>query len=659
MNNNTLWYSVPNSAIHNFYVNGTSRYEINSTGATVKGALTVDGNISSSLFRLNIIIPDNTSTTTNLLNFRNASDYGIYATSISISSRGNTLDFLSRDFNLSAPTIRNILTLRPEGTVGIGTNASSASLSLYSTTQLQPRLILSGQEFYAPSNSSATGIALLLGVNRTGNKQLWLCDSTDLTQNATNPVLRLMPNNIDCLSTNGTRLQMTIGGNLYTGANGINIGMNTTSYKSTRTILTASGGSFGYNEPLVQITQTNGWDGNYALQVKGYANIGGDGATSGLRINGEDTGNTIFQNGNNPIGFTVNNSWMAFNTNGGERMRIAANGELFFVNNAWQRSYDNVYRMYYETNGRTYFSSGGNLGFTFRSTDQLVDAVKIENNGNIRAARSVYCDGNFGYFLNINASNYWNIYTGTTNGVANSLTFFHGASGLASYWYLNGTQNGTMSEISDKRSKKNIQDFTALETIEKLKPKTFDVIDDKDVKFQYGFIAQDIEEIPELKKLVFTEPNYIANVNTYGKRTNEDGCCIITANDDLTGKIEVGDEIKLVCDNNNKENQEFILDATPYHNRYKRRYAKITEIISSTKFKVDCEINKFCCLDDDEFLIYGKKVEDAKSLDYNSFIALNTKAIQELYKIIQQQQADLVLAKRQINLLLSNRNVIN
>ena len=117
----------------------------------------------------------------------------------------------------------------------------------------------------------------------------------------------------------------------------------------------------------------------------------------------------------------------------------------------------------------------------------------------------------------------------------------------------------------------------------------------------------------------------------------------------MTGKIEVGDELKLVSDNSDKDNQEFILDATPYHNRYKRRYAKITEIISPTEFKVDCEINNLCCLDDDEFLIYGKKVEDAKSLDYNPFIALNTKDIQELYNIIQkqQEQIDFLLSKIQ------------
>ena len=641
MNGGTMWYSVPNGAIHNFYVNGTSKCQINSAGLTVSGALNITGNTTTATLNVSGI----TTIATN--NWITSSDTILR---IYFANNDATLFQSPNGYNFRKTDGNSLLLINNNGTTGIGTNASSASLSLYSTTQLQPRLILSGQEFYLPfsgglQNSSAEGIAFICGVNRAGNRQLWIGDSANLTQNSTNSVLRLTNlGYIDCIGTDGlTRKQLSIGGNLNLGANGVNIGMNTTSYKSTRTILTIAGGSFGYSEPLVQITQTNGWDGNYALQVKGYANFGSDTGATGLRINGEDTGNTIFQNGNNPIGFTVNNSWMAFNTNGGERMRIAANGELFFVNNAWQRSYDNIYRMYYETNGRTYFSSGGNLGFTFRSTDQLTDVLKIENNGNIRAARSVYCDGNYGYFLNINANNYWNIYTGTTNGVANSLTFFHGASGIASYWYLNGTQNGTMSEISDKRSKYNIQDFTALETIKKLKPKSFNVIDDKDIKFQYGYIAQDIEEIPELKKLVFTQNDYIANVNTYGscRKLGEEN--IIKANDDLTGKIEIGDEIKLVCDNNNKENQEFILDSTPYHNRYKRRYGKITEIISTTEFKVDCE------LFDEPFLIYGKKVEDAKSLDYNSFIALNTKAIQELYDIIQRQQ-------EQINLLLSYRN---
>jgi outer membrane receptor for ferrienterochelin and colicin len=108
-----------------------------------------------------------------------------------------------------------------------------------------------------------------------------------------------------------------------------------------------------------------------------------------------------------------------------------------------------------------------------------------------------------------------------------------------------------------------------------------------------------IEQIPELSKLVHTNPDYIANINSYGNHSN----CIITANDDLTGKINIGDELKIVS--NNDVDKEFIIDATPYINRYKRRYAKITEIISSNQFKVDCEINNFCCIED-PFLIYGK-----------------------------------------------------
>jgi hypothetical protein len=52
--------------------------------------------------------------TTNLLNFKNTSGYGIYATSIPIAARGNTLNFFSNDFNSGGTiTIRNILLLHP------------------------------------------------------------------------------------------------------------------------------------------------------------------------------------------------------------------------------------------------------------------------------------------------------------------------------------------------------------------------------------------------------------------------------------------------------------------------------------------------------------------------------------------------------------------
>jgi hypothetical protein len=153
------------------------------------------------------------------------------------------------------------------GTVSIGTTVSTAaSLTVFSSTQTLPRILLSGQEFFQAATTSTDGIAMLLLVNRLGNRQIGFADSANLLVNATNPILRITPNSVDCLSTNGTRLQTQFGGVLYTGANGINIGMNTTSYKSAATVLTISGASSGSAQPIVQITQTAAWDGNYNIQ---------------------------------------------------------------------------------------------------------------------------------------------------------------------------------------------------------------------------------------------------------------------------------------------------------------------------------------------------------------------------------------------------------
>ena len=121
---------------------------------------------------------------------------------------------------------------------GIGTTNPNASVELYSTTQAQPRIILSGQEFYQAANTSTSGVALLAGVNRTGNRQLWFADSSLLTSNTTNPTFRIFINStsssygIDCIATDGnTRLPMSIGGNITILANGnVGIGTATSSY---------------------------------------------------------------------------------------------------------------------------------------------------------------------------------------------------------------------------------------------------------------------------------------------------------------------------------------------------------------------------------------------------------------------------------------------
>ncbi len=80
-------------------------------------------------------------------------------------------------------------------------------------------MLLSGTEFYTGGGNftSTDGVALLLGVNRTGNRQTWVADSANLAVNTTNPVFRISNNSIDCVATNGTtRLPRSFGGGALT-----------------------------------------------------------------------------------------------------------------------------------------------------------------------------------------------------------------------------------------------------------------------------------------------------------------------------------------------------------------------------------------------------------------------------------------------------------
>jgi hypothetical protein len=110
-----------------------------------------------------------------------------------------------------------------------GGNTFSSPLTLNNSTGTVERLRLSGVEFYNPPGSFdlSNGISLLLGVNRLGNRQLWVADSANLAQNFSNTVIRLMPDRsparIDAIGTDGLTAQplaLGFNGLLYLSTDG-------------------------------------------------------------------------------------------------------------------------------------------------------------------------------------------------------------------------------------------------------------------------------------------------------------------------------------------------------------------------------------------------------------------------------------------------------
>ena len=168
-----------------------------------------------------------------------------------------------------------------------------------------------------------------------------------------------------------------------------------------------------------------------------------------------------------------------------------------------------------------------------------------------------------------------------------------------------------------------------------LKPKEYYLCDEKDYLKKYGIIAQDVNNNQDLNHLVYNDEDYIANIYLYASYINEDGLYILVANSSIINKINIDDELKLLLNNTN--NIEIIIEDSPYHNRYKKRFVKVKSIINETSFEIYEDI-ELTLNERTNIFIYGKKVNDFKKLDYSSLYSLNIKATQELYKLIQHQQ---------------------
>ena len=104
----------------------------------------------------------------------------------------------------------------------------------------------------------------------------------------------------------------------------------------------------------------------------------------------------------------------------------------------------------------------------------------------------------------------------------------------------------------------------------------------------------------------------------------------ITFDNKCNIELSVNNSIRICQDSNYVNGDEYI----------------ITEVIDKNTFVINK--NNFKTSD---IYLYGMLVNDFMSVDYNQVTASNTKAIQDLYSIVQKQ-------KEQINLLLSKINNI-
>ncbi len=282
-------------------VSSTTASTNSQTGAlVVKGGVGVAGNMNTA-GDLGV----SGATTLNSTTIANAADLRFVATSGSPTDPGDVVwynnDMTERAriysgtgaspelrFNVSGVTR---VAVNSSGHMGLGTTTPGALLHISGASQTTEKIRLSGQEFYQAGNTDTEGLSLLLGVNRTGNRQLWIGDSAKLTQNTSNTVLRLSPSSgdISALATDGVTVK-----NLLLNTNGGNVGIGTATASATLHILNSAGGN------SFRLEQTyNGPSGSY-LELR-HSRAGGS------LSNGDFTGGIYFQ-GINSGGYASDSS---------------------------------------------------------------------------------------------------------------------------------------------------------------------------------------------------------------------------------------------------------------------------------------------------------------------------------------------------------------
>jgi hypothetical protein len=143
---------------------------LTSSGVLVNGFVNVSGSILTQDGLIHIVTPD-PATNFIAIDFRNVDNFGIYGKSNSIAGRGNTLEFTATDYNINGDILTHeVLTLRPEGNVGIGTTDPSNTLEVIggvTATSFTGSLLGSATNSTSASYAVTASHALNAGIQST------------------------------------------------------------------------------------------------------------------------------------------------------------------------------------------------------------------------------------------------------------------------------------------------------------------------------------------------------------------------------------------------------------------------------------------------------------------------------------------------------------
>ena len=388
---NAITYGTPSGSEHNFYTGTNKQVIINSSGIIINnspssgsGFLTLYGGGAGNLGGL-VGFYNSSGTRLGYVGWNDGLN------NILLQCESTTTGY--RIFNNGATSANLIV----DGKVGIGTTGNlNGNLTSYSTNTALPRITLTGTEFYQPGGpfSSTDGAALMLGLNRSTVKGIFLCDTSLLAQNSNNPMIKFAIYNnpsscaIDASATDGlTKLPLTICGSTTFTTNGT-VGIGTATANSTLDVngnITARNysGSYGYSK-LVSANSTN----------PGYVEFWN---SSSIRA-----GYIGFSDANNYLYLASENGYLGYRISG----NLALGGPITTLLNNWDMQ---IYQNNANTTGGNIniitYGNGGSINLITNNLSRLTinpQGYIVNNTGafsTLMAAYTPAITGTSGYWL--------------------------------------------------------------------------------------------------------------------------------------------------------------------------------------------------------------------------------------------------------------------